>query len=164
MLVAVVLALVIAATIAAFLVYRRRYAKEQVVFSTKVRSAPVHPLETVAGATISVDATDAARNVRFVDLDPGFRKAPVGGIERLTVDSIQSAVRQNLEMAIARRQRFAAAAAAAAAAARARAGFQQENGGTAIGIDTVDTGVRVGSGPPSEAIYEDPAYLRRNNY
>lgn len=121
MLLAVVIALVVVAAIAAFLVYRRFYAKKQVPFSATVLSAPK------AGAAIPEGAGGAARNARLVDLDRGFRKAPVAGLETLTIASIQNTVHQQLEAAIARRQRFAATA---AAAARERHGLEG-NGGAA---------------------------------
>ena len=147
-LVAVVIALVLVAAVAGFLVYRRRYAKKQVVFSTKVPSS--HPLETVSGATIALGASGSARDMRFVDMDSGFRKAPVAGIETLTMATIQNTVRHQLEAAIARRQRFAATA----AAARARAELMG-SGATAAGGSNVYADFHAGRGPPTDQIYEE---------
>ena len=92
-------------------------------------------------------ASGSARDMRFVDMDKGFRKAPVAGIETLTMSTIQNTVRHQLEAAIERRQRFAATA----AAARERAELMGICA-TAAGSGNVYVDIPAGSGPPTDQI------------
>lgn len=149
-LVGIVIALVFVAAVAGFLMYRRRYAKKKMVFNTNVLSS--RPLKMVSGAMIATGASGSAHDVRFIDLDRGFRKAPVAGIETLTVATIQNTVRHQKEAAIARRQRFATTA----AAARARTELIGSGGAAACGSNA-NAGFPAGSGTPT-----DPSKITSN--